>query len=477
MGYDAFLVAFRIPNFTRRLFAEGAFSQAFVPVLSEYRATRGEVEVKHLIDHVAGSLGVVLMAVSVIGIVAAPLIIGLFAPGFHHDPRFEMATQMLQITFSYVMLISLTAFAGGILNTYGRFSLPAITPIVLNLAMIACALLFSAYCEPSVKALAWGVLFGGILQFLIQIPVLRRLKLCPRPRLNWADPGVKRILTLMVPALFGASVGQINLMIDSIFASWLAVGSVSWLYYADRLLEFPLGIFGVAIATVILPHLSAKHARQSHQEFSWTVDWAFRWIVVIGVPATVGLGMLAQVLVLTLFRYGHYTEHDALMTSRAAVAMAVGLMAFLLIKVLVSAFYAKQDTKYPVKVGVWILIFNVVLSLLFIKPLAHVGLALASSLAGIMNAGFLFAELWRRKVYRPRAGWVLLLIRIMLASGLMGAFLWLTMPVHTVLLAQAFWLRLLWVGGLVCASGVVYVASLLLVGVRRVHFRQWSTTE
>ena len=472
MGYDAFLIAFKIPNFTRRLFAEGAFSQAFVPVLSEHRTLQNDAEVKQLVDKVAGSLGTVLLGMTFIGVILAPFFIRIFAPGFDADSRFDMAATMLRITFPYAMLISLTAFASGILNTHGHFAIPAITPVILNVSMIATVFLLSPFLSVPVQSLAWGVLIAGILQLLFQVPTLRRLHLLPQPRLDWQDTGVRKIMKLMVPSLFGASVAQINLMVDSIFASFLPVGSVSWLYYAERLIEFPLGIFGVALATVILPHLSTKHAEQSHRDFSLTLDWAFRWVMLVGIPATVALWLLAEPILTALFQYGHYSATDVIMTGKALTALTVGLMGFLAVKILVSAFYAKQDTKFPVKIGVRVLVLNVVLSALFYKPLAHAGLALASALASLVNAGWLFHELWRREIYRPYKGWAVFIVRLVLAVGVMAGMILLLSPSLENWIAAGFKARMLWLMGIVLGAGFFYLGSLWLFGMRRHHLSQ-----
>ena len=474
-GYDAFLIAFKIPNFTRRLFAEGAFSQAFVPVLSEYRTKQGEVAVKHLINRVAAALALVLLGMTLLGILGAPLLVEIFAPGFARDARFTMATDMLRITFAYSLFISLTAFAGGILNTYGRFAVPAITPIFLNLSMIGCALWLSPLLQTPVEALAWGVLLAGLTQFLFQIPALRGLGLCPVPELRWKDPGVKKVLRLMVPAIFGASVTQINLIVDSMFASFLPVGSVSWLYYADRVLEFPIGVFGVALATVMLPNLSAHHAKQSDKAFSLTVDWALRWVVVIGIPATVGVWVLAKPILITLFQYGRYTAMDVSMTASALIAMTVGMMGYLSIKVLVSAFYAKQDTKFPVRVGIKVLILNIIFSMLFIKPFAHMGLALASSLAALFNAGLLLRELRHRGSYLPRMGWKWFAVRIVAACLCMGAFLLYGSTLLSSLVEHSFVLRFLWLLAIILGAVLVYTLCLIIFGMRRKDLRQMES--
>ena len=302
-GTDAFFVAFRIPNFLRRLFAEGAFSQAFVPVFSEYQTQHQQAELRELVDQVTGTLGAILLLITALGVLAAPLLILLFAPGFSSDAgKYQLTVDMLRITFPYLLFISLTALAGGVLNSCGRFAIPAVTPVLLNLTMIAAALWLAPHMEKPVMGLAWGVFIAGVVQLGFQIPFLRQIKLLPRPRWGWASAGVQQVLKLMLPAVFGSSVAQVNLLIDTLLASFLVSGSVSWLYYSDRLVEFPLGIFGVALGTVILPKLSRHHASAETAHFSQTLDWALRWALLIGVPATVALVILAGPMLAALFQ-------------------------------------------------------------------------------------------------------------------------------------------------------------------------------
>lgn len=429
---DAFFLAFRIPNFMRRLFAEGSFSLAFVPVLSEYRANGDRAALRDLIDHVTGTLAGILLVITAVGIFAAPLVLSIFAPGWLTDqrPEFDLSAGMLRITFSYILLISLTALAGGILNTFERFLVPALTPILLNLSLIAAALLLSSHLETPVTALAWGVLAAGFLQLLVQIPALIRLGLMPRPRWGWRHSGVRRILKLMVPTLFGSSVAQVNLLFDSIIATFLVTGSVSWLYYSDRLLEFPLGVLGIALATVILPNLSQKHAKASTAEFSATLDWALRLAVIITVPAAVGLIILAQPILITLFQYDAFQPDDVRMAAYSLVAYAAGLPAFIAVKVLAPGYYARQDTKTPVKIAVIAMVTNMALNLVFVGLLLdrgfegpHAGLAIASSAAAYLNAFLLYLGLRKRQVYKAGHGWIRLWVSIILACTTMGALL------------------------------------------------------
>lgn len=429
---DAFFLAFRIPNFMRRLFAEGSFSLAFVPVLSEYKAADDREALRDLIDHVTGTLAAILLVLTAVGIFAAPLVLAIFAPGWLADdrPEFALSAGMLRITFPYIMLISLTALAGGILNTFERFLIPALTPILLNISLIAAALLLAGYLEVPVTALAWGVLAAGVAQLLLQVPALTRLGLMPRPRWGWHHSGVRRILRLMVPTLFGSSVAQVNLLFDSIIATFLVTGSVSWLYYSDRLLEFPLGVLGIALATVILPSLSQKHAQASSVEFSATLDWALRLALIITVPAAVGLAILAQPILITLFQYDAFQPHDVHMSSLSLIAYSVGLPAFIAVKVLAPGYYARQDTRTPVKIAVAAMVSNMVLNLLFVGLLLyngiegpHAGLALASSAAAYLNAVLLYRGLRKREVYVPERGWFRLWVAVILASATMGALL------------------------------------------------------
>ena len=469
---DAFFVAFRIPNFLRRLFAEGAFSLAFVPVFAEYQTQHSRKELEDLVDQVAGTLGVILLLITAAGVAAAPVLILLFAPGFTADAeKYALTVEMLRITFPYLLFISLTAFAGGILNSCGRFAIPAVTPVLLNLTMIAAALWLAPRMEQPVVGLAWGVFIAGILQLGFQIPFLWRVKLLPRPRWGWAARGVQKILKLMVPAIFGSSVMQINLLIDTVVASFLISGSVSWLYYSDRLVEFPLGIFGVALGTVILPRLSRQHASAEVAGFSRTLDWALRWALLIGFPASVALILLAGPLLSALFQYGAFTAHDVAMASRSLMAFAFGLVAFMLIKVLAPGFYARQDTRSPVKYGVIAMVANTVLVLILVWPLAHVGLALATSLAAFLNAGLLFVNLRRREIYQPGAGWPKFLTQLFVATLAMGLVLWFGAGDMAQWASASARERLWHLTGLIAGGGGTYLLVALAVGIRPRHLQ------
>ncbi len=483
LGMDAFFVAFKIPNFLRRLFAEGAFSQAFVPVLSEYKARSDQagdrLEVQALADRVAGTLAGVLALIALAGVAASPLLVMVFAPGFLGDEaKFDLTAHMLRLTFPYIFFISLVSFAAGILNTYGRFGAPAFAPVLLNVVLIAAAWWLAPHMAQPVVALAWGVLVAGLAQLLFLLPALKRIGLLPRPRWGRRDPGVRRIMKLMLPAIFGSSVVQINLLFDTLIASFLVTGSVSWLYYSDRLVEFPLGVFGVALGTVLLPSLSRHHARQDVDGFTTTLDWALRWVFIMGLPAAVGLFFLAGPLLSTLFQYGAFSVHDAEMARLSLMAYTLGLPGFMLVKVLAPGFYARQDTRTPVRVGVIAMLANMGLNVAFVVPMVmweltgpHLGLALATSLSAYLNAGLLYRHLQREGLYRPGPGWGGLWLKLLLANGLMAVLL-LVVPTLTEWSQWGSALRALSLAGWVGAGGLVYLLALYLQGLR-LH-RLWS---
>ncbi|MEE9596943.1 MAG: murein biosynthesis integral membrane protein MurJ, partial [Acidiferrobacterales bacterium] len=369
---DAFYVAFRIPNFFRRIFGEGAFAQAFVPVYAEHQAGATDDERQAFLSNISGILSGTLLFVTVLGVIAAPLVVTILAPGFLAVPeKYELTVMMLRITFPYLAFISLVALAAGILNTHGQFGVPAFTPVLLNLSLIAAALWLAPKIGNTGLALAWGVLAAGAVQLVFQLPFLRRIRALPRPRLGWRNSGVKRVFKLMLPAIFGSSVVQINMLVNTLLASFLVTGSVSWLYYSDRLMEFPLGVFGIALATVILPTLSRRYVSASPEEFSQLLDWALRWVFLIAVPASVGLIVLAKPILTTLFQYGQFGPHDVEKTSHALMAFSFGLVAFIAVKILASGFYARQNTSSPAKIAAWSVVANIILSLALILPLAH----------------------------------------------------------------------------------------------------------
>ncbi len=477
-GADAFFVAFKIPNFLRRLFAEGAFAQAFVPVLSEMRQNNTGNALKLFVDHIAGCLGLSLLLVTVVCVAAAPLLAVVFAPGFYFDnpDKLALTGNLIRITFPYLLCISLAGFLGAILNSYDRFAVPAITPVLLNVVLIIAAAVVAPMMDQPALALAYGVLIAGILQFAFQLPFVARLGLLPKPKPSWRDPNVKRVLMLMAPAIFGVSVSQINLLLDTVLASFLPTGSVSWLYYSDRLTELPLGIFGVGIATVILPALSRQHAASS-EHFSNTLNWALKCVLVIALPATVALVILAKPILLALFQYGQTSVHDITMASMSLMAYALGLSAFMLIKVLASGYFAQQDTKTPVRIGIIAMVANMGLNLLFVLPLhfiwqvGHAGLALATAASAFLNAALLYRGLRRSQALVMEARWLRFVGTLLLASVVMGMSLWLLLLQLPDFAVQTAAWRLSVMVGLCVVGFSVYLAVLVVLGVRPSHFR------
>lgn len=473
LATDAFFVAFRIPNLLRRLFAEGAFSQAFVPIFAEYKNRRGDEAARVLVDHVAGWLALVLMIVTAAGVIAAPFIVYVSAPGFAAAPdKFALTSELLRITFPYIFFISLVSLAGGILNTYSRFSVPAITPAVLNLSFIGFALWLAPYFDPPVKALAWAVFAGGVLQLGLQIPFLLKLRMLPRFTLVRRDEGVRRVLRQMGPAVFGVSIGQISLLINTIFASYLVSGSVSWLYYADRLMEFPTGLLGVALGTILLPSLAKHYADQSVNEYSKLLDWGLRLTLMLALPAAAALAVLAVPLIATLFHYGQFSEHDVYMTRNALIAYSVGLLGLILVKVLAPGFYARQNIRTPVKIALIALVATQAMNFVFMGWLKHAGLALAIGLGACVNAGLLFYKLRQADVYVPLAGWPSFILKVIVAIAVMSMCLKFSAG------ADSFWLVAGGVAkiGRLCAvvslGALAYFACLWLLGFRVRDFVQ-----
>jgi putative peptidoglycan lipid II flippase len=477
-GADAFFLAFRIPQFLRRLFAEGAFQQAFVPVLAEYRAKGDQRAIRDLINHVAGVLGGVSFAVSVLVVIASPWFTILFAPGFWLDDaeRFGLTSELLRITFPYLFLITMTGFASSVLNTYDRFAAAAAAPILMNVTLILAAVVAVPWFEQPVFAMAWGVLISGVVQLVFQLPSMQRLHLMPVPRWNWHHPGVQRVCKLMVPALFGVSVSQINLMMDSILASFLPTGSVAWLYYSERVSELPLGIFGVAIATVILPSLSRSHIAESPKEFSATLDWAIRLNLLIGLPAALALIVLATPILSTLFEHGETTARDIMMSAWSLRAYAVGLIGFMMIKVLAPGFYSRQDLKTPVRIAVISVVVAQIMNIsfmLFFKQfgMGHLGLALATALAAYVNSGLLFRALRQQGVYRHARGWGKFIWQALAANSAMVLVLCGLLHVWPDWSAYTWQWRAVYLSAMCVAGIAVYFAVLLLLGMRKKHLR------
>lgn len=467
LATDAFFVAFKLPNLLRRIFAEGAFSQAFVPILAEYKTQQGEEATRTFIAYVSGLLTLVLALVTLLGILAAPWIIWISAPGFTDTAeKFELTTVLLRLTFPYILLISLSSLAGAILNTWNRFSVPAFVPTLLNLSMIGFALFLTPYFDPPVLALGWAVLVGGLLQLLYQLPHLKRIGMLVLPRLNLRDAGVWRVLRQMLPAILGVSVGQISLIINTIFASFLAAGSVSWMYYADRLMELPSGVLGVALGTILLPALSKTYASQDHQEYSRLLDWGLRLCFLLVLPCALALAILAEPLTVALFQYGKFTAHDALMTQRALIAYAVGLLGIILVKVLAPGFYAQQNIRTPVRIAVFTLVTTQLMNLAFIVPLKHAGLALAISLGACLNAGLLYWKLRQQRRFEPQAGWGIFLVKLVVAVLAMVAVLLGLLALMPAWEQGGMAERFLRLGALVLAGVVAYFGTLALLGFR-----------
>jgi putative peptidoglycan lipid II flippase len=468
---DAFFVAFKIPNLLRRLFAEGAFSQAFVPILAEYKNRRGHDATQNLVNQVGTALTLVLVVVALLGVVGAPWVAYVSAPGFRADPdKFELTVTLLRITFPYIIFISLVALAAGILNTHSKFSVPAFAPVLLNVAMIGAALWLAPYFDPPVLALGWGVALGGVLQLAWMLPHLLKIRMLPRPTRHFNDPGVKRILRLMAPATLGVSVAQISLLINTIFASFLASGSVSWLYYADRLMEFPAGMLGVALGTILLPSLAKHYADDNPGDYSKLLDWGLRLTLMLALPAAAALAVLAVPLITTLFHYGAFTATDVAMTQRALVAYSVGLVGLILVKVLAPGFYARQNIRTPVKVALFTLVATQVMNLAFIIPLGHAGLALSIGLAACLNAGLLLHLLKKQQIYQPQPGWTGYFLRVLLAAALMAAMLIYSMGDAQWWLAAGFLDRMIRLALLVGGGIVLYFAALGLMGFRPRQF-------
>ncbi len=470
---DAFFVAFKLPNLLRRLFAEGAFSQAFVPVLAEYMNRRGEEATRLLVSRVATVLCLALMGVALLGVLGAPLIVLVSAPGFLANPdKFQLTVELTRIVFPYILFISLTALAAGVLNTYSRFMLPAFTPVLLNVSLILAATVAAPLFDPPVLALGWGAFLGGVLQLALQLAALRRLRLLPRWDFQPRDEGVRRILKLMAPAALGVSIAQVSLLINTLFASFLVTGSVSWLYYADRLMEFPTGMLGVALGTILLPSLAKHHADDDPGEYAKLLDWGLRLTLLLAAPAAVGLGVLAVPLITTLFHYGEFTPLDVEMTRQALVAYSLGLLGLILVKVLAPGFYARQDIRTPVRIAILTLLATQAMNLMFIFPLRHAGLALAIGLGACLNAGILLHKLRGQGIYQPQPGWPGFLARLALALLTLGVFLWYAMGAEADWLAYGARERVLHLAALVAGGVGLYFLVLWLLGFRLRDFRR-----
>ena len=463
---DAFVVAFRIPNFLRRIFAEGAFSQAFIPVFSEL-TERNTLEAKQFVNASAGVLALVTLILSLLGIVFAPEIVSVLAPGFKQDPeKLAVTVDSLRLMFPYLFCISLVAMSAGVLNTVNRFAVPAVTPVLLNLCLITAMLVLTPLLDNAAQALSVGVLVAGFLQLFFQIPSLVKEGYFPSFRIDFKNTAVQRVYKLMLPTIFSVSVVQINVFVSMVLASRLETGSVSWLYYSDRLMEFPVGVFGIALATVVLPNLSKKHAAGSSESFSAMLDWALRWVALIAIPASLGLYLLAAPLLATIFQHGEFSVRDVQMSAQALQAIAIGVSGFIFIKVLAPGFFAQQDTKTPVKIAVVAVAVNIVLSLILVGHMAHVGLALAISISAWVNASLLLLILLVRKSYRPQSGWLWFIVRVAIAVIAMGLCLTYLNASPEVWFERTFWQRVLNLSVLIVAAMLVYFSVLLATGIR-----------
>lgn len=467
---DAFFVAFRIPNFLRRIFGEGAFAQAFVPVFSELTAQNTQ-QAKQFVNSTAGVLGLATFVLSVLGSVFAPFLVSLYASGYVDKPeQFQATVDNLRIMFPYLFCISLVAMSGGILNTQNKFAVPSVTPVLLNVCMILAMLLLVPYTSNAAQALAFGVIAAGILQLLFQVPSLLQEGYLPNFKIDFQNKAMRRVFKLMLPAVFSVSVAQINMFVNTVLASFLITGSVSWLYYSDRLMEFPVGVFGIALATVVLPSLSKEHAKGAPAHFSSMMDWALRWVVVIALPATLALYVLAVPLLSTIFQYNAFSVVDVQMSALALKAFAVGVCGFMFVKVLAPGFFARQDTRTPMQIAVASVFLNVILSIILVRSLQHTGLALAISIAAWANAGLLYAVLIRRKVYSPSPGWCWFLLRVVVAVSVMVSVLLYLNVTDVVWFEWSLLQRAQRLVMLVTVGGLSYLACLYLLGIRPSQF-------
>ncbi|WP_342752038.1 murein biosynthesis integral membrane protein MurJ [Vibrio sp. DW001] len=471
---DVFFFANKIPNFLRRLFAEGAFSQAFVPVLTEYQALGDKDKTQELIAKVSGTLGVLVTIVTLFGVVGSGVVTALFGAGWYIDwlndgpsaHKFELASLMLKITFPYLWFITFVALSGAILNTLGKFAVSSFTPVFLNVMIIGSALFISPNLAQPEIGLAIGVFLGGAVQFIFQIPFLMKEKMLVKPQWGWSDPGVVKIRTLMIPALFGVSVSQINLLLDTFIASFLGTGSISWLYYSDRLLEFPLGLFGIAIATVILPALSRNHVDAHSIGFKNTMDWGVRMVVLLGLPAMLGLMLLAKPMLMVLFMRGEFSVYDVQQASLSLFAYASGLLNFMLIKVLAPGYYSRQDTRTPVKYGIIAMVSNMVFNAIFAYFYGYVGLAMATALSAFVNMALLYRGLHIADVYRCSKQTMMFVLRLVVAGVVMVYALRWQLPDMTLWLDWSLMERVLVLAALIGAGGITYLLTAVILGVR-----------
>jgi len=472
---DAFEAAFRLPNLLRRLFAEGAFSQAFVPILAEYHRRQGAEATRTLVSKVGTLLALVLLGVTAVGVLAAPWLVYLLAGGFAQTPgKVELTADMIRIVFPYILFVSLVSLAGGVLNVYRRFAIPAFTPVLLNVSIIAAALFLAPHVDPPIVALAWGVLAGGVAQLAFQIRPLLKLGMLPRPTLDFSDPGVRRVLLAMGPAVIGVSAAQISALINTQLAALLGNGAISWITYADRLMEFPSALLGVALGTVLLPSLSKHHSDANHVQYSALLDWGLRLAFLLALPAAVALWLLALPLVATLYQYGKFTINDALQTRAALLGYSVGLLALILVKILAPGFYARQVMRTPVKIAFVTVVVTQALAVALAWPLGlgHAGLTLATSLGACVNASLLFWLLRKHGFYAPLPGWWHFLAKLLIALAVLGAVLAALTGAPAFWLGATLWQRIARLSGVIAAGGGAYFATLYLLGFRLADFNR-----
>jgi putative peptidoglycan lipid II flippase len=470
---DAFEAAFRLPNILRRLFAEGAFSQAFVPIFAEYRRHRGDTETTALMGRVGTLLAFTLLVLTLLGILAAPWLVYALASGFAQTPgKVELTAAMIRIVFPYILFVSLVSLAGGVLNVYRRFAIPAFTPVLLNLSIIGAAVFLAPYCHPPIVALAWGVLIGGIAQLALQIAPLARIGMLPRPRFDWRDEGVRRVLLAMGPAVLGVSAAQISALINTQLAALLGDGRISWITYADRLMEFPTALLGVALGTVLLPSLAKHHAEANPAEYSALLDWGLRLVFLLALPAAIALWILAIPLVSTLYQYGRFTPQDVLQTRAALVGYSVGLLGLTGVKILAPGFYARQIMKTPVKIAFIAVLVAQTFAVVLMWPLGHAGLTLATSIGALVNAALLYWQLRKRGIYAPVAGWLQFISKLLLALFVLGLVLFALAGPASYWLTAGLWTKVARLAGVMAAGAVVYFGALWLLGFRLRDFNR-----
>jgi putative peptidoglycan lipid II flippase len=470
---DAFEAAFRLPNILRRLFAEGAFSQAFVPIFAEYRRQRGGAETRALVGRVGTLLAIVLLVLSIVGVLAAPWLVYVLAGGFAQTPgKVDLTASMIRIVFPYILFVSLVSLAGGVLNVYRKFAVPAFTPVLLNLSIIGGAIFLAPYCDPPIVALAWGVAIGGVLQLALQIYPLAKIGMLAAPRFDWRDEGVRRVLAAMGPAVLGVSAAQISALINTQLASALPNGSLSWITYADRLMEFPSALLGVALGTVLLPSLAKHHADENPEQYTALLDWGLRLVFLLALPAAVALWLLAVPLIATLYQYGRFTVVDVWQTRAALLGYSVGLLGLIVVKILAPGFYARQVMTTPVKIAFTTVLVSQTLAVILMFPLEHAGLTLSTSIGACFNAALLYGFLRKRGFYTPSPGWPRFLAKLAIALVVLGGVLWWLGGPASFWLSASLWDKVGRLAG-VCAAGAgAYFGALWALGFRIADFNR-----